>query len=494
MFSFHRPVFLDISKKVRMLEHKGAICLITVFLLTIVVAFVFESPLTVSAQNFPPLVPFGNNTKSQQELAKQTAATATSTLSNEQTGMLTIKKVIVGTEKLLANATFRITPNPFTLRGSLVVHDNNITLDSDSRNGIILLKNVRFSSYLINETKNPLHFGPILLKARITVHQTNPHPIVLIENRDLRIPFVGPARVTAPYLNDSSLHTFFSKGATIGGVPINRVDQLPPALIVTSEKQIITSKKILPPPSKPITFTAGVPVTSPVSQIFKSFQMPTYPAPVKDIASHLIYVTPAFKIRQQGSNNNFTLTPIIARIFPGMSLLMNQSSAVASGLASVEEIKLRFAEQGSNVGFGFGVSDTVPSSLSLPKIPIGTLALFLNIGFVGQAGGTKKIIEFSNSSSFASSPEINIFVNKSLNTTKLSDGCPNITTFFFNENLGKWQILNKPIRDPARDTMDKCSYTIETGHFSKFAVGGIKPPEVLSLTNFVLKKHDKYIM
>jgi hypothetical protein len=157
--------------------------------------------------------------------------------------MLTIKKVIVGTEKLLANATLRITPNPFTLRGSLVVHDNNITLDSDSRNGIILLKNVRFSSYLINETKNPLHFGPILLKARITVHQTNPHPIVLIENRDLRIPFVGPARVTAPYLNDSSLHTFFSKGATIGGVPINRVDQLPPALIVTSEKQIITSKK-----------------------------------------------------------------------------------------------------------------------------------------------------------------------------------------------------------------------------------------------------------
>jgi hypothetical protein len=70
-------------------------------------------------------------------------------------------------------------------------------------------------------------------------------------------------------------------------------------------------------------------------------------------------------------------------------------------------------------------------------------------------------------------------VNKSLNTTKLSDGCPNITTFFFNEYLGKWQILNKPIRDPARDTMDKCSYTIETGHFSKFAVGGIKPPEVV---------------
>ena len=77
MFSINRLVFLDISKKVMMLERTGAICLITVFLLAIVVAFVFESPLTVSAQNFPPLVPFGNNTKSQQELAKQTTATAT---------------------------------------------------------------------------------------------------------------------------------------------------------------------------------------------------------------------------------------------------------------------------------------------------------------------------------------------------------------------------------------------------------------------------------
>ena len=71
MLSYYRLVFLDFSKKVRMLRRTGAICLITVFLLAIVVALVFESPLTVSAQNFPPLVPFGNNTNSQQELAKR---------------------------------------------------------------------------------------------------------------------------------------------------------------------------------------------------------------------------------------------------------------------------------------------------------------------------------------------------------------------------------------------------------------------------------------
>jgi hypothetical protein len=459
-------------------EHGCGTCILITMLAIAIVASICEIPPTAGAQTIPPLIPFGNSTR-----ALQPSSSSQQHLIPEQTGMLTIKKVIVGTEKLLPNAAFRITPNPFTLHGSLIVHDNNNT-------GIILLKNVRFSSYLINETKNPIGFGPILLKARITVHQTNPHPIVTIENRDLRIPFAGPAKVTAPYLNDTSLHTFVSKGATIGGIPIERVDQLPPGLIVTSEQQLITTKKILPLPSKPIAFTAPAPVTSPVLQILKSFNIPTYPAPVKDIASHLIYVTPAFKIKQQGSNNNFTLTPIIAKIFPDMALLMNQSSGVASGLASVEQIKLRFAEQGSNVGFGFGISDNIPASLRLPKSPIDNLALFLNVGFVGQAGGGNKVINFSNVTSFVSSPQINILVSKSLNTTKLSDGCPDMTLFFFNENTGKWQTLNKPVRQPSGDIVGKCSYILETGHFSKFAVGGIKP-EVLSFTKFVIKKYDK---
>jgi hypothetical protein len=440
-----------------------------------IVASICKIPPTAGAQTFPPLITLGNSTR-----ALQPSSSSQQHLTPEQTGMVTIRKVIVGTEKLLPNAAFRITPNPFTLHGSLIVHDNNNTLDSDPINGIILLKNVRYSSYLINETKNPVGFGPILLKARITVHQTNPHPIVTIENRDLHIPFVGPAEVTAPYLNDTSLRTFVSKGATIGGIPIERVDQLPPGLIVTSEQQLITTKKILPVPSKPIIFTAPAPVTSPVLQIFKSFKIPTYPAPVKDIASHLIYVTPAFKIKQQGSNNNFTLTPIIAKIFPDMALFMNQNSGVSSGLASVEEIKLRFAEQGSNFGFGLGISDNIPASLRLPKSPIDKLALFLNVGFVGQAKGGNKVINFSNVTSFVSSPQINILVSKSLDTTKLSDGCPDMTIFFFNENTGKWQTLNKPVREPSGDIVGKCSYILETGHLSKFAVGGIKPQEVLS--------------
>src|SRR5881275_211770 len=53
------------------------------------------------------------------------------------TGTITIRKVLMGTTHLLPNATFKITPNPFTLSGSLLVHDNDGTLDSDLTNGII---------------------------------------------------------------------------------------------------------------------------------------------------------------------------------------------------------------------------------------------------------------------------------------------------------------------------------------------------------------------
>jgi hypothetical protein len=56
-----------------------------------------------------------------------------------------------------------------------------------------------------------------MLKTRITVHKTNPDPIVTIENRPLNVPFTGSATVTAPYLNDSSLRTFISNGATARG-------------------------------------------------------------------------------------------------------------------------------------------------------------------------------------------------------------------------------------------------------------------------------------
>ena len=182
-------------------------------------------------------------------------------------------------------------------------------------------------------------------------------------------------------------------------------------------------------------------------------------------------------IKQLNSNNNFILTPKVDRIFPNMTMIMDQSTGTESGLAKVEQIKMKFAQEGADIGFSFGISDTIPDILRLPKVPFDALALFLNIDFVDDGAEGKKDVNFTNPNSFESSPQFNILVSRSLNTTKLMDGCANISLLSLDVNAGNWQVLNKPVRDKAIDTLNECGYTIHTGHFSKFAVGGVKPEE-----------------
>lgn len=189
-------------------------------------------PLELSAQNSIPFLPSDNNTT----ITPKPHQPIDSSSAMQEPGTLTVKQVILDTDRLLPNSKFRITPNPFTLKGSLIIEDNNETMDSDLTKGVILLKGVKFSPYLINETSSA-GFGPVLLKTRITVHQTNPNPVAIVENRKLGMPFNGAATVTAPFLNDSSLRTFVANGATLGGtVPIKKVDQLPSGFIVSTEK------------------------------------------------------------------------------------------------------------------------------------------------------------------------------------------------------------------------------------------------------------------
>jgi hypothetical protein len=466
---------------------------ISIFSLIILAAvisfFLYGSPLSVYARSndaFPFLPPSSNYSTASWQKSTSTTYTSQSTITHQRSneGTLTIKQVILGTEEPLPNSKFKITPNPFTLKGSLTVYDNNATIDVDPGRGVVVLRNVKFSPYLINETSSP-GFGPVLLKTRITVHNTDPNPIVTIENRQLNLPFTGSAIITAPYLNDSSLRTFISNGAAVAGrTPITKVNQLPSGLLVSSEKQTINSTIYEPSSPRLITFKTSVPATTPASQIYKLLKIPTYPAPVRDIAPQVIYVSPAFVVHQQGSvNNTITLTPIISKIFPGLTVVLNHNSSVGSGLAKVENVKMKFADNighhANNVGFSFGISDNIPPSFRLPRVPVDTVALFINVGYIGVGGGVTaatKVVNFSNPKSFASSPYISALVSKSsyLSISKLPDGCPDIRLYSFNESIAKWQQLNKPVRATMQDTHDECGYILQTQHFSKFAVGGIR--------------------
>jgi hypothetical protein len=167
-----------------------------------------------------------------------------------------------------------------------------------------------------------------------------------------------------------------------------------------------------------------------------------------------------------------------------MSILLNYSSPVASGLANVEKISVRLAGNGTNVGFSFGISDSIPSALNLAKIPADNLVLFLNIdSVVTSEGGGIKPVDFSNQTSFESPPQVTIRIDKVLNTTKLQDGCPDVGLFSYNDTARVWhEEINKPARDRSMDTEAECGYILEIDHFSRFAVvakNSVSPPPPL---------------
>jgi hypothetical protein len=78
------------------------------------------------------------------------------------------------------NATLKITPNPYTLNNSIIIQDNNETMDFNHTNGSILLKNVTFASYVIQQVWS-YNTSEIMATEMVDVNQTNPNPVVKLE-------------------------------------------------------------------------------------------------------------------------------------------------------------------------------------------------------------------------------------------------------------------------------------------------------------------------
>lgn len=386
----------------------------------------------------------------------------------------------------LPGSTFTITPNPFTLTGSLPVPDNDDDLDSDEEilgekiDGVITLRNVELSSYVLTETTVPSGYAKVYDNVIVTVHETRAVDTVFIRNRDATIPIesiADPIIVPAPDLNldqfaqykDNAFNAFFSGrfgDVPAGASPISLVGPgaVPSAGIATSEEAL---NQLLSEQPVALIFTLEAPATASGQQIFDLFQIPVYPDPEQTIAGNISYFVPAYVFPYEDSENNYIATPRIGKIYPGMTLLMNQNSFVESEFAEVKSVKMTFNSEGNNVGFSFGIRDTPPPDTPDPEIDVP--ALFLDIGFVGD-------VDFSQEDSFMSSPLIDIAVSKDIpGFSQLADGCPDFKLFFFNGT--EWVPLKTLELDPESDPeSDECLFNADLPHFSKFGVGGVKDP------------------
>jgi hypothetical protein len=305
----------------------------------------------------------------------------------------------------------------------------------------------------------------------VIVHPTNLNPIVQIENGNVNVPFEGTAIVNPPSQNSTSFDSFIRNGATVENSTIRKVDGLPPGFIGTTETEIQQVSTHL----QQVVFKESRPAATTASEIYDSLNIPTYPAPIKNISSNIVYLSPVFVVPQTNESEGiFLLTPIIAKTFPGMSLLVEQDSATIGKVAEVQKIMMQFANESSNVGFSFGISDSIPTSFKLPKPPLESIK-FIDVDFVGTTP-FYRYTNFSNTDSFTSSPQMGIKVDRSASFIKLDDGCLKIRLFTIDELEGnRWQELSEPSRDMLHDTDAGCAYVLDLQHFSKFSVGGVRP-------------------
>jgi hypothetical protein len=174
------------------------------------------------------------------------------------------------------------------------------------------------------------------------------------------------------------------------------------------------------------------------------------------------------------------MTPILAETISGMTLLFDQLISTESGKGQLKTIEMTFSDSGqaSDVAFSVTITDTVPENTpEPPESLLDTSAMFVTVDFVGEFAllSTEVVpLSFSTEEAFEESPRVSVLVDKKLNIKKLSDGCPDVSLYFFDEDEETWEKVNKPDREESLDTSQHCGYVLETGHWSKFAVGGVK--------------------
>lgn len=380
----------------------------------------------------------------------------------------------------IGGSAFMFTPDPFTLADTLEVADNS-ELDSDSEifgeqmDGVIVIRNVAVTSYVVKQTVVPDGFTQLYDNIIVTVHPTVPSALLVIQNLNSTIEIDSLTQfidVPSPFLNNSQFE-LYNGNALVGiyqGVPGQFPDNFQEITTVDSGSlqagrlltQTTLSQARDPPLQSVIFFNLAASATLEGSEIIEAFQIPTFPHPMEAIVSGTVYAVPAFVIPYEESSNNFVLTPVISKIFPGMTIRMDQASFVESKVSKVEQVNMTFNAAGNNVGFSFGISDTPPPGT--PEPPFDASALFLDVGFVGD-------VDFSDPNTFQTSPKIDILVNKTLpGFPELPNGCPDFVLLFFDGT--EWVKVQK--LNPTGNFTDACPFTLEPEHFSKFGVGGVK--------------------
>jgi hypothetical protein len=138
-----------------------------------------------------------DNCISEERKQKRTSGTPDDQKDYKKKGTIKVKKVDSILGKLIPGTILKITPDPYTLKGSFTIQDNlpsgsgatAETIDCDPSGGVTEINNIELSNYKIQEINSSN--GLILHEFDIAMHDQLANMSLNIVNRDLGIPLDG---------------------------------------------------------------------------------------------------------------------------------------------------------------------------------------------------------------------------------------------------------------------------------------------------------------
>lgn len=230
------------------------------------------------------------------------------------------------------------------------------------------------------------------------------------------------------------------------------------------------------------------------SAILSALGLGPYKMPVSDEA-----MIPTTVARLEGSAGQIIATPILSSIIPGQKMIIQVDSDQVSKSGGLEKIEIQSSYSRNNIHalnewLVVEVNSKVSKSAGLESLSDNFL-LFVDLKYPYEEASQG--FNWGVPESFAQPPTMTFVVPKQIDNVIVdSQGCPVTGVFLLDPKSGQWTDSTIKVLSTAPVSDDKCEVVFQAQHFSKFAVGGIRPssaaegPKVNALT-FYNPKSDE---
>jgi hypothetical protein len=385
-----------------------------------------------------------------------------------------------GSISQINNATYTITPHPYTGADSMSIHQNMISdsqyplekLDANFTNtnpfkqlyytGDLAADDVLPGKYSITISG---HGTSNLFADSVILHAENSHVSVasFVSYSDIMGDMGQTISVPSPDINTDGTSAIVKLNMTVGN---DTMSSLPSITLMTNSTQKVSAETI--------TISSGLSkITNSTipkgNDIMDALSIPAYTLPA---ISNVTSILPPISI--SNDNINVIMSPPVKSWVAGQQIVIPISDVTHNNLIS----EIRFASSADSGGensewLGVQLDNSMPESL--PSLPNSETSLFLDIKYPAEEGLGG--VDWSNPENHYNAPQITIHVTKPHSSDameKNSSGCAVYNVYLYedtakiwNQNSGGIILSNEPINS------DTCKVVMSFEHFSSYGLSSV---------------------